>query len=74
MEILEKVVFQSLKQFDTIIEKLESNYAEAYCHMPRRYYNNFLRHMRSKYNWARYHMPRQSNGRGVNNIFNREYC
>ena len=40
--LLEKVVFQSLKQFDIIIEKLESNYAEAYCHMPRRYYNNYI--------------------------------
>jgi len=41
--LLEKVVFQSLKQFDTIIEKLESNCAEAYCHMPRRYYNNYIK-------------------------------
>jgi predicted dehydrogenase len=39
--LLEKVVFQSLEQFDIIIEKLKSNGAVAYSHFPRRYYKNF---------------------------------
>jgi saccharopine dehydrogenase-like NADP-dependent oxidoreductase len=39
--LVEKVAFQSLVQFDSIIEKLKFNDAVAYCHLPERYYKNY---------------------------------
>ena len=40
--LVEKVAFQSLAQFDSIIEILEANDAVAYCNTPNRYYKNFI--------------------------------
>jgi len=40
--LLEKIVFQSIDQFDTIIKLLEDNKAKAYCNYPRRYYSNYF--------------------------------
>ena len=40
--LIEKIAFQSLAQFDNIIEMLEMNKAVAYCHSPNRYYKNFI--------------------------------
>ena len=40
--LVEKVAFQSLAQFDSIIEMLEENDAVAYCNTPNRYYKNFI--------------------------------
>ena len=40
--LLEKVVFQSLKQFDEIINLLQSNNAKAYCNFANRYFQNYI--------------------------------
>ena len=40
--LVEKIAFQSMAQFDNIIEMLAANKAVAYCHSPNRYYKNFI--------------------------------
>jgi len=69
--LLEKVVFQSLEQFDNIIEKLEFNNAKAYCHMPRRYYKNFIElklKTKKKKKALKYNVYGGNNGIGCNAI------
>lgn len=40
--LVEKIVFQSMAQFNSIIELMENNGVKAYCNFVNRYFNNYI--------------------------------